>query len=69
MSATVHQIPRPKTYYGRRLLEHGPLTPREFREITGWPSQLCAHVLERLSNTGTAECRDGRWQLSEEHAR
>jgi hypothetical protein len=54
-----------RTYYGKRLLEHGPLTGREFRDITGWPEHTSARVLDNLRETGVA-VRDGRlWRLAE----
>jgi hypothetical protein len=54
-----------RTYYGERLLEHGPLTGREFRDITGWPEAAAHRVLNNLSRTGVA-VREGRlWRLAE----
>lgn len=37
-----------RTYAVRRLLELGPLTYGELREITGWPSSTIHFVLNRL---------------------
>lgn len=44
----------PRTYYAKRLLEHGPLTFREFYQITGWPKAIASHALEQLVDTGVA---------------
>jgi chromosome segregation and condensation protein ScpB len=40
-----------KTYAGKRLLEHGPLTRAEFREITGWKPKAADRVLDQLVHT------------------
>lgn len=37
-----------KTYAARRLLALGPLTFREFYEITGWRYKQAQSVIERL---------------------
>ena len=37
-----------RTYAVRRLLELGPLTYGELRDITGWPSSTIHFVLNRL---------------------
>ena len=53
-----------RTYAAKRLLEHGPLSFREFVEITGWPSRKCTRTLDNLSQTGVARL-DGRlWTLA-----
>lgn len=44
----------PRTYVAKRLLEHGPLTFAEFREITGWPERSCESVLKNLLLSGVA---------------
>jgi DNA-binding transcriptional regulator GbsR (MarR family) len=44
----------PKTYFAKRLLEHGPLTFAEFQEITGWSHGHCAAVLSSLLKSGVA---------------
>jgi hypothetical protein len=41
-----------RTYAARRLLEHGPLTFREFCSITGWKVYRCNNVLIRLRKQG-----------------
>lgn len=51
-----------RTYAARRLLEHGPLTFREFREVTGWPEKACRNTLRWLAETGRA-FTDGAWRL------
>ena len=44
----------PRTYYAKRLLEHGHLSQQEFTEITGWPSKEAARVLTQLVHTQVA---------------
>ena len=41
-----------KTYAMQKLLEHGPLTLAEAREITLWGGKTTAHVLEYLKKKG-----------------
>lgn len=55
----------PRTYYAKRLLEHGPLPHREFVEITGWPADVASRVLNQLSNTGIARLDGREWALCE----
>jgi DNA-binding transcriptional regulator GbsR (MarR family) len=43
-----------RTYIAKRLLEHGPLTFSEFREITGWPPNSCSKALDGLRKYGVA---------------
>lgn len=45
----------PRTYTAKRLLEHGPLTYREFKEITGWPENAVESTLKGLVDTGIAQ--------------
>ena len=52
-----------RTYIAKRLLEHGPLTFREFREITGWSPKLATKTLWWLQETGRV-VRDGKWKLA-----
>lgn len=54
----------PKTYYAKRLLEHGPLANREFSEITGWPRKEARKTLESLSRSGETVCEGGVWRLT-----
>ena len=42
------------TYIAKRLLEHGPLTCKEFTKISGWPSRVAAKALENLQKSGVA---------------
>lgn len=42
------------THIAKRLLEHGPLTSREFREISGWPKQRVDGALINLVKTSVA---------------
>lgn len=41
-----------RSYAARKLLEHGPLTFAEFREITRWTYDQARKVLEYLQETG-----------------
>jgi hypothetical protein len=54
---------REKAYYGRRLLELGPLPYCEFREVTGWPAHECETVLRHMQKTQVAEHVNGQWRL------
>lgn len=36
----------------KKLLEHGPLTFRELREITGWPGRSADQAIVRLMALG-----------------
>ena len=44
----------PRTYYAKRLLEHGHLSRREFTEITGWTTSEAARALTQLVHTKVA---------------
>jgi hypothetical protein len=52
-------IGQPRTYIASRLLEHGPLTFREFQEITRWPVPACYSALRDLVATGRAYFNEG----------
>jgi hypothetical protein len=41
-----------RPYAARRLLAHGPLTLREFIDITGWSKDIGKNVLRRLVAEG-----------------
>lgn len=43
-----------RTYAAKRLLEHGPLTLAEMREITGWEHAAVVAALRQLMETGLA---------------
>jgi len=43
-----------RTYAAQRLLEHGPLTFREFVEITRWPVSCCRTVWRYLRDKNAA---------------
>lgn len=53
----------PRTYAAARLLEHGPLTMREFVEVTGWPYRACRRTISWLQATGRIVSIDGAWRL------
>jgi hypothetical protein len=50
-----------RTYALLRLLELGPLTRKEIREITGWPEQKLRFVLHGQSNVGKVQNHEGIW--------
>lgn len=41
-----------RTYAAKRLLEHGPLSFAEFKEITGWTHRTAWRAIERLMQFG-----------------
>mgnify|MGYP003604496130 CR=1 FL=1 len=41
-----------RTYAMKRLLEHGPMTPREITECTRWTSKQVHKVLDCLLASG-----------------
>ena len=43
-----------RAYAALRLLEHGPLTFRDFVEITGWPAMECRWTWRYLAEAGYA---------------
>lgn len=42
-----------RTYAAKRLLEHGPLSYKEFHEITGWTKQHAYTTLQNMLMVGT----------------
>ena len=42
-----------RTYAAKRLFEHGPLTCKEFHEITGWTKQKAYTTLQKMTIVGT----------------
>lgn len=46
-----------KTHAMLRLLEHGPLTFAEAREITGWPRAAVCAILQHLVVSGRVHAR------------
>jgi len=44
----------PRTYAAKRLLEHGPLSMAQFKEITGWKPRQARRTLQSLVDTGVA---------------
>lgn len=46
-----------KTYAMKKLLEHGPLTLAEARNITRWGGRSTAYVLAHLTKKGIAVCK------------
>jgi predicted ArsR family transcriptional regulator len=49
-----------RQYCMLKLLELGPLSVRECREITGWPPQVVRKTLERLRAEGLVQ-HSGEW--------
>lgn len=50
-----------RTYALLRLLELGPLTRKEIRDITGWPEERLKFVLHGQKNVGKVENHEGIW--------
>jgi hypothetical protein len=50
-----------RTYALERLLELGPLTRKEIREITGWPENKLKFVIKGLAQKGSVECHEKFW--------
>jgi len=53
-----------KTYAARKLLEHGPLTRKEFLEITGWTVGQVAGCIEWLRCKGRITETRGVYELT-----
>jgi hypothetical protein len=53
-----------RTYALLMLLDLGPLSRKEIRDITGWPESRLKHILSGCSANGTIESRDGIWYRS-----
>lgn len=48
-----------------KLLRLGPLTPAEFRQITGWPAQQCRNSIRWLAETHRIRrVSGGKWGLA-----
>lgn len=53
-----------RLYATMKLLEHGPLTFREFADITGWSAGQCRRTLEILqSRNRIRQHKRGVWGL------
>ena len=50
-----------RTYALLKLLELGPLTRQEIRNITGWPEEKLRFVLHGQKNNGKVENHEGLW--------
>lgn len=53
-----------KTYALQKLLEHGPLTRRELREITGWTERGLHYTLAYCSQAGKIVKDKKAWKLA-----
>lgn len=42
----------PRTYAAKRLLEHGPLSMAQFKEITGWKVRHAHRTMQNLVDAG-----------------
>ena len=49
-----------RRHAAKRLLEHGPLTADEMRQITGWSVKVVHTTLWHLANLGVVES-SGPW--------
>lgn len=52
-----------RTYALQMLLEHGPLTRKEIREITGWRSKAVIQTISQLVEWGSIVEQDGIYSL------
>ena len=50
-----------RTYALKRLLEHGPLTPTQMRQITGWTIKQVHYTLDSLLTAGQVRVDRGRF--------
>jgi len=50
-----------RTYALLKLLELGPLSRKDIREITGWAEQKLKFVIAGAANKGTITSIDGIW--------
>ena len=50
-----------RTYALLKLLELGPLTRKEIREITGWPENKVQGLISYLSNMRKIVFLDNKW--------
>lgn len=50
-----------RTYVLLRLLELGPLSRKEIREVTGWTEEKLKCVLHGQSNIGRVEKHNKKW--------
>lgn len=42
-----------RTHAAYQLLRHGALTPKQFRQITGWTAGQCRHTIYGLVQKGS----------------
>ncbi len=54
-----------KTYALAKLLEHGELTRKEMREITGWTEKQLKSAINYLTDSGKIESVNRKWRLAE----
>ena len=46
-----------RTYALKRLLEHGPMNPKQIAECTRWETSIVHSVLVQCMETETIKCR------------
>jgi DNA-binding MarR family transcriptional regulator len=66
----VRKAPKPRMHVMARLLQHGPLTYRQAREITGWPGRAADYAIDHLRQNGEVERVQGThwgdsWRLTD----
>jgi transcription initiation factor IIE alpha subunit len=54
-----------RTYALTKLLEHGELTRKELREITGWTEKQLRSAINYLTETGKIVNAGRKWRLIE----
>ncbi len=54
-----------RTYALTKLLEHGELTRKEMREITGWTEKQLKSAINYLTDSGKIESVNRKWRLAE----
>lgn len=52
-----------RAYAARRLLEHGPISFKEFLEITNWPYQKARNTIKHLAEKGDIQSTKNGWEL------
>lgn len=50
-----------KTYALKRLLEHGPMSPKEIKDCTRWTSKSVHSTLDALLASGLIERKAGKY--------
>ena len=53
-----------RAHAARGLLADGPLSFREFHEMTGWPYKVARKVISYLQESGAIVSERGLWRLA-----